>query len=108
MRTADGESEATGESIDTASTSALIRTAFFVSPFDQCSTVGSTNLDYWSLLTSDEVNVVVLNREFAGKMEEMFAMDLARSDQIHLGTWQKRSPLQKFKEAFGHIFVQWL
>lgn len=72
------------------------------------STVGSTNLDYWSLLSNDEVNVVVLNREFAGKMEEMFAMDLASSDQIHLETWQKRSPLQKFKEAFGHIFAQWL
>ncbi|MBB5349036.1 hypothetical protein JWG42_10250 [Desulfoprunum benzoelyticum] len=72
------------------------------------STVGSTNLDYWSLLSNDEVNVVVLNRDFAGKMEEMFAMDLARSDQIHLETWRKRSPLQKFKEAFGHIFVKWL
>ena len=72
------------------------------------STVGSTNLDYWSLLNNDEVNVVVLNREFAGKMEQMFAMDLARSDQIHLEKWRKRSVVQKFKEAFGHIFVQWL
>ena len=42
------------------------------------STVGSTNLDYWSLLSNDEVNAVVLSREFAVEMERMFAKDLAR------------------------------
>jgi len=72
------------------------------------STVGSTNLDYWSLSSNDEVNVIVLNREFALKMEEMFAMDLAESDQIEWNQWQKRPVLQKIKEAFSHIFVRWL
>jgi len=72
------------------------------------STVGSTNLDYWSLLSDDEVNAVVLSREFAIKMEDMFALDLAESDQIHLGKWKKRPLLQKVKEAFGHLFVKWL
>ncbi len=46
------------------------------------STVGSTNLDYRSLSSNDEVNAVVLSREFALEMETMFAMDLAESDQI--------------------------
>ena len=72
------------------------------------STVGSTNLDYWSLLSNDEVNVVVLNRDFAAKMEVMFAKDLAESGQIQLGKWQKRPAMQKLKEAFSHLFVQWL
>lgn len=72
------------------------------------STVGSTNLDYWSLASNDEVNVVILNRDFAVKMEDMFASDLAESDQITWEKWQKRPVLQKIKEAFSHIFVQWL
>ncbi len=72
------------------------------------STVGSTNLDYWSLASNDEVNVVVLSREFAEEMEEMFIMDLAESDEILLEQWQKRPAIQKIKEAFGHIFFQWL
>ena len=41
------------------------------------STVGSTNLDSLSLLSDDEVNAVVLSREFAEEMERTFASDLA-------------------------------
>jgi cardiolipin synthase len=72
------------------------------------STVGSTNLDYWSLLSNDEVNAVVLSHEFAVEMERMFASDLAQSDQIQLDKWKERSLLQKIKETFTHLFVRWL
>jgi cardiolipin synthase len=72
------------------------------------STVGSTNLDYWSLLSDDEVNAVVLSREFAVEMERMFARDLAQSDQIHRDRWGKRPLLQKLKESFAHIFYRWM
>ena len=72
------------------------------------STVGSTNLDYWSLLSDDEVNAVVLSREFAVEMEKMFARDLAESDQIQWDKWKKRPLLQKIKETFAHLFVRWL
>jgi cardiolipin synthase len=72
------------------------------------STVGSTNLDYWSLLSDDEVNAVVLSHEFAVEMESMFARDLAESDQIQWNKWKKRPLLQKIKEAFAHLFVKWL
>jgi cardiolipin synthase A/B len=72
------------------------------------STVGSTNLDYWSLLSDDEVNVVVLSREFAAEMERMFDRDLAQSDQIHRDKWEKRPLLQKIKEAFAHLFSHWM
>jgi cardiolipin synthase len=75
---------------------------------DVWSTVGSTNLDYWSLLSDDEVNAVVLSREFAVEMESIFARDLAESDQIQWDKWKKRPLFQKIKEAFAHIFVQWL
>jgi cardiolipin synthase len=72
------------------------------------STVGSTNLDYWSLLSNDEVNAVVLNREFAVEMERMFAGDLAQSDQIQCDKWGKRPLWQKVKESMAHIFSRWL
>jgi cardiolipin synthase len=72
------------------------------------STVGSTNLDYWSLLSDDEVNAVVLSREFAIEMERMFASDLAQSDQIQCDKWGERPLLQKITESFAHLFAPWL
>jgi cardiolipin synthase len=46
------------------------------------STVGSTNMDFLSFSINDEVNAVILNREFAVEMEKMFAADLAGSSEI--------------------------
>ncbi|MBJ6724201.1 cardiolipin synthase [Geomesophilobacter sediminis] len=68
------------------------------------STVGSTNLDFWSLLSDDEVNAVILSREFAGEMERVFAADLAASDQIQWEKWKKRPLWQKIKQSFAHLF----
>jgi cardiolipin synthase len=72
------------------------------------STVGSTNLDSLSLLSDDEVNAVVLSREFAVEMERTFASDLAQSDQIQCDKWGERPLLQKIKESFAHLFSRWL
>ena len=72
------------------------------------STVGSTNLDYWSLLSDDEVNAVILSHEFAAEMEKMFDRDLAESDQIQLDKWGKRSLWQKIKETYAHLFSHWM
>jgi cardiolipin synthase len=72
------------------------------------STVGSTNMDYWSLLSNDEVNAVVLNHEFAVEMERMFASDLAQSDKIEFDKWRERPLWQKVKESLAHIFSHWL
>lgn len=72
------------------------------------STVGSTNMDFLSLLNNDEVNAVVLNREFAVEMERMFAGDLANSSQIKWEEWQKRPYLPRAREWFINLFVRWL
>ena len=72
------------------------------------STVGSTNLDYWSLLSDDEVNAVVLSREFAAEMEKTFAKDLAESHQIKWEEWKERPLFSKMREWFAHLFVHWL
>jgi cardiolipin synthase A/B len=72
------------------------------------STVGSTNMDYWSLLSNDEVNAVVLNREFAAEMEKTFAKDLVESHEIKWEEWKERPLFLKMREWFAHLFVQWL
>jgi cardiolipin synthase len=72
------------------------------------STVGSTNMDYLSLLNNDEVNAVILSKEFAIEMENMFAMDLADSTQIHREDWEKRPLLPRVREWFISLFIQWL
>ena len=75
---------------------------------DVWSTVGSTNMDFWSFSSNDEVNAVILSREFAITMEEMFAGDLAESDQVRWEEWKKRPLSLKIREWFSHLFVNWL
>ena len=72
------------------------------------STVGSTNMDYWSLLSNDEVNAVILNRKFAAEMEKTFAKDLAESFQIKREEWEERPLSSKMGEWFAHLLVLWL
>ncbi|MBE0502920.1 MAG: cardiolipin synthase [Desulfuromonadales bacterium] len=71
-------------------------------------TVGSTNMDYLSLLNNNEVNAIILNKEFAAEMEKMFAGDLADSKQIHWEEWKKRPLLPRAREWFVRLFVRWL
>jgi cardiolipin synthase len=72
------------------------------------STVGSTNMDNISMLTNDEVNAVILNREFAVEMENMFVRDLANSRQIQWEEWKQRPLPLRIKEWFIHLFARWL
>ena len=72
------------------------------------STVGSTNMDFLSMLNNDEVNAVILNKEFASEMEKMFAGDLADSRPIELREWEKRALLPKVRDWFVNLFVRWL
>jgi cardiolipin synthase len=72
------------------------------------STVGSTNMDYLSLLNNDEVNAVVLSNVFAAEMEKMFARDLANSRLITWQEWQNRPVLSKAREWFVNLFGRWL
>jgi len=72
------------------------------------STVGSTNMDFWSFSSNDEVNAVILNKEFAEEMEKMFARDLAESHEIRLEEWKKRPLLSRIREWFAHLFAHWL
>jgi cardiolipin synthase len=72
------------------------------------STVGSTNMDFWSFSSDDEVNAVILSREFAVEMEKMFARDIAESDEVRWQEWKKRPLSLKVKEWFSHLLAHWL
>jgi cardiolipin synthase len=63
-------------------------------------TVGSTNLDWRSILYNYEINAVVLSTAFGDEMEQMFEQDRAHSVEITLGKWKQR--------PVGNRIKQWL
>ena len=67
------------------------------------STVGSTNLDWRSFRDNDEINAVILGREFAQQMGVMFSKDLAASHQIDLPAWNQRSSGLRLKEWMAQL-----
>jgi cardiolipin synthase A/B len=72
------------------------------------STVGSTNMDLWSFLRNDEVNAIILGRDFADKLEAMFQSDIEKSNQLLLEQWEKRPLSARLKEWFARLFSHWL
>ena len=68
------------------------------------STVGSTNLDWRSFLDNDEINAVILGRDFAQQMLAMFASDLAASQEIDLESWERRPLSFRFKEWMARLW----
>jgi cardiolipin synthase len=72
------------------------------------STVGSTNMDLWSFMRNDEVNAVILGKDFAKEMEAMFARDLKESKEIFLEKWRQRPLIEKMNEWFRRLFFYFL
>jgi cardiolipin synthase len=72
------------------------------------STIGSTNLDWRSFLHNDEINAVILGRDFAAQMEAMFSADLAESDEILLEQWKRRPWALRVKERMARLGAYWM
>jgi cardiolipin synthase len=70
---------------------------------DVWSTVGSTNLDYLSMQHNDEVNALILSKEFAADMENSFAKDLTQSEKIDPRTWGDRKLSKRLVEWIAHL-----
>ena len=68
------------------------------------SVVGSSNLDWRSALDNDEVNAVIVGREFAQQMHTAFTKDMAASNAIDLASWQRRPLLLRFKEWSARLW----
>lgn len=70
--------------------------------------VGSTNLDWRSFLHNQELDAIVLGKEFGNQLQAMFDKDLADADEITLDQWQRRALDLRLKEAFARLWEYWL
>ena len=71
-------------------------------------TVGSTNLDWRSFLHNDELNAVILGKEFGDQMQAMFDKDLAASELVKLEDWERRTLDIHIKELIARLWEYWL
>jgi cardiolipin synthase A/B len=72
------------------------------------STIGSTNLDLWSFARDNEVNAVILGRDFSKEMEALFTADIEASHEIRLEEWRNRPLASRFKEWISRLLSYWL
>lgn len=72
------------------------------------STIGSSNMDWRSLVDNNEANVVVLGEDFATEMTRVFERDLAQSQVITAEAWAARPLPQRVKEWFARLAERWL
>jgi cardiolipin synthase A/B len=68
------------------------------------SCVGSSNLDWRSALDNDEINAVIVGREFAQQMQTAYAKDMAASDAIDIASWKRRPILLRLKELTARLW----
>ena len=68
------------------------------------STVGTSNLDWWSIARDNEVNAIILSHSFADQMNEMFMKDLDSTKQIDLHEWHHRGFRERFDETVAEVF----
>ena len=71
-------------------------------------TVGSTNLDWRSFLHNDELNAVILGKEFGDQIQAMFNKDLAASEPVKLEEWEQRTLDIHLKELIARLWEYWL
>ncbi len=72
------------------------------------STVGSTNMDLWSFLRDNEINVIVVGKDFAQKVEQLFEKDLVASKEITKEQWSHRPLSDRLKETLARLLSHWL
>lgn len=72
------------------------------------STIGSSNIDFRSLLHNDEINAVILGRDTADQMRAMFVADLNESEAIVLAVWRHRPWWLRAKESVARLGAYWL
>lgn len=72
------------------------------------SAVGSTNLDWRSLVHNYEADLIVLGADFGAEMEALFKTDLAHAREIELDAWRDRGVMQRMKEWFARQWEYWL
>lgn len=54
------------------------------------STIGSANIDRYSMLGNYEINLEIYSRRLAAQMERMFELDKTNADELTLEEWERR------------------
>jgi cardiolipin synthase len=67
------------------------------------STVGSSNMDWRSFVANNEINAIVVGRDFGQQLEAVFQRDLANSRPIELEAWRQRGLDDRFMEEFARL-----
>jgi cardiolipin synthase len=67
------------------------------------SSVGSSNLDWRSIVGNNEIDVIVLGDDFGQQMQALFARDVAASKPIQAAQWAKRGLGQRLIEGFARF-----
>ncbi|MCW5659572.1 MAG: cardiolipin synthase B [Burkholderiaceae bacterium] len=67
------------------------------------STVGSSNMDWRSWVANNEINVVVLGRDFGKELEAVFQRDLKHSRAVHIDAWRRRGLAARVMEQIGRL-----
>ena len=67
------------------------------------SVLGSTNFDNRSFGLNDEVNVAVVQRALAQRLEADFAADLAQSAQVTMDEWRRRALSERAFAALARV-----
>lgn len=71
-------------------------------------TIGSANLDIRSFIHNNELNVSLLNSEFAAQLEQQFETDLRNAAEVTLAQWHSRSFMDRLKETGARLLDYWL
>lgn len=71
-------------------------------------TIGSSNMDHFSLQYNLEVNVVALGSSFGTEMERMFWEDLKQSREVLAPEWTRRNWIQRLLENTFYYLVGWI
>ncbi|GAC1631519.1 MAG: phospholipase D-like domain-containing protein [Nevskia sp.] len=72
------------------------------------STVGSSNLDWRSVVLNDELTTVILGPAFGTRMETMFAADTALAAEVDAGRWAQRPLTERLREWHARLFEYFL
>ncbi|WP_422010598.1 phospholipase D-like domain-containing protein [Roseateles sp.] len=67
------------------------------------SSVGSSNLDWRSIVGNQEMDVIVLGDDFGQEMQALFARDVAASQRIDPAQWDRRGLGQRMLEGFARL-----
>jgi cardiolipin synthase len=67
------------------------------------STVGTSNLDWWSIARDNELNAIILSHSFGDDMNLMFRNDIESAVQIEPDQWKNRGFLERVHETVARI-----